>query len=387
MPFVQNLGNRFRGLVHVKHYARQALVAVRHKDKWRLSIFVITILGLFPSNTVDDQIVLIPPTEFNLTSQLELPGAALSVAWNPDGDMIAVSGEDGIYLYTSDYRFSERLTFEENPFTLSTVWSPAGNLAASLHISGNVHIWNAEDLSLTDSWQSHNVMPSSIAWSADGAKIAVGSWDGTVTVYDVVEKRSVDALDGQIFGPINSVVWHPSNHQLAFGSVIDTNVIVWDTSTDQLVSRIRSETEKIPSWSPDGNLIALAGVIAEDRDIPAQGVIYIWDVNARRPLRTLLLDRYGELPFYSIAWHPDGVLLAAYNHDQEIYIWNVTDGQLVVQLPGRERLSIGDIPSYNSLTWSPDGTKLADAGSDGVVNIWDAGTYETITVYEGYKPI
>lgn len=328
------------------------------------------ILVLLVSNTAAQQITPTPSVGFNLTDQIDLTGAVFSVAWSPDGDRIVVSGEEGLYLYTTDYELLDSFAFENNPFTLSTVWSPDGTMAASLYPNGKVYLWDTENLSLVNTWQAHTVMPSSIAWNSDGTKIAASSWDGTVTIYDVIQELPLDILDGQIFGAINSVVWQPNGHQLAFGSVVDTNVILWDISTDQLVYRIRSETEKIPSWSPDGELIALAGVIAQDRDIPAQGVIYLWDVDAHHPLKTLLIDSYGEHLFYSIAWHPDGVLLAAYNHDQRIYVWDVTNGHLVFQLPGRERLAIGDVPSYNSLAWSPDGTKLADAGSDGVVNIW-----------------
>jgi len=310
--------------------------------------------------------------EYSEIIQIGLKRPLFSVAWNSLGDLILVSGEDGVYLFTSDFEQVAHFKFGDKPFIVSTVWSPNDQMAASLAYDGQVYIWNVADGNVLTTWRSHDfVIPSSIAWSPDESKIAVGGGDGTVTVYDPVQRTELNILDGEEFGAINSVIWHPNSYWLTFGTRTNPEVIVWDVEQNERIGRILLDTEYIIARNPDGSLMALAGVIPSKYDIPAQAVIYIWSMlEELDPLRTILVDTYGELEFYSLAWHPEGVLLAGYNHDQQIRIWDVNSGQLITQLPGTRRLSTGDVPSYNSLAWNPDGTMLADVGSDGIFRVW-----------------
>lgn len=309
---------------------------------------------------------------------IEVQDALFSVAWNPiDSNQLMMSGQHGVYLYDL---LSDRLSnpdFTED-FTVSSVWNSDGSIAASLLADGQVYIWDVNDLSVIDIWQSHTHMSTDIAWSPDDSKIAVGSWDNTVTIYSVEQQRQIAALsedrNGEILSNVGSLDWNPDSNRLLFSTA--RSFIVWDVGSNEQLLQVHSNrtSGKIASWSPNGQLMAFGGVIPADWDIPAQGAIYLWQTDAVRPLQTILIADYGDLWFYSFAWHPNDIWLASYNDDQQIRIWDTSTGELITQLQGEERFGLADIPSYNSLAWSTDGTMLADAGSNGGVNIWAIDT-------------
>ncbi|HET6821291.1 MAG TPA: hypothetical protein VFH34_01515, partial [Anaerolineales bacterium] len=112
--------------------------------------------------------------------------------------------------------------------------------------------------------------------------------------------------------------------------------------------------------SPDGRLAAFGSAITSqivDQDYQAQ--IYLFNPAALQTTlgTTAFLDvlegHQGMVT--SLAFSPDGNLLASSGYDRFIKLWNVTTGALVGQV------SIADTP--NSLAFSPDGTKLAVAAN------------------------
>lgn len=121
----------------------------------------------------------------------------------------------------------------------------------------------------------------------------------------------------------------------------------------------------VPSFSPDGRL--LAAPVSED-------VVKVWEVSTG----TEVLSIDARLrPYRRVAFSPSGDLLAIHTGD-DIELRDATTGDLV-------RVLSGDGGSVISVAFSPDGTILATGSEDQVVRLWDVATGRVIDQLVGHE--
>ncbi|MDF1514505.1 MAG: hypothetical protein P1S60_11915 [Anaerolineae bacterium] len=115
------------------------------------------------------------------------------------------------------------------------------------------------------------------------------------------------------------------------------------------------------AFSPDGLLLATSGDNAE---------IVLWDVEsliAGIPVtHTLIGHEHGGNR--QVVFSPDGTLLASAGHDNTVRLWNVATG-IQVGNPLSEHED-----NVLTVAFSPDGKILAAAGQDTTIRLWDVVT-------------
>jgi len=70
----------------------------------------------------------------------------------------------------------------------------------------------------------------------------------------------------------------------------------------------------------------------------------------------------------SVAFSPDGKLLASGSYDGTIKLWEVATGSLVRTLYGHTWV-------VNSVAFSPDGRLLASSSADATIKLWDISDF------------
>ncbi|MBO0778608.1 MAG: WD40 repeat domain-containing protein [Ktedonobacteraceae bacterium] len=217
-------------------------------------------------------------------------------------------------------------------------------------------------------YNGHSDRVTTVAWSPNGKRIASGSLDKTVQVWDakVSKEFQVYTYHGHS-GSILTVAWSPDSKRVASGSS-DKTIQIWDATTGDHRTILRGHTDRVTTvaWSPDGTLLASGS---------ADGTVRIWDVNSGQQK---YVYRGHTDAVNVVAWSPDGKRIASGSSDKTVQILASATGQRLFVYRGHTN-------TVSSLSWSPDGKRIASGSWDKSVQVWDASSGAVAYTYRGYN--
>jgi WD40 repeat protein len=122
-----------------------------------------------------------------------------------------------------------------------------------------------------------------------------------------------------------------------------------------------------PAFSPDSRVLATGG-----------GAVTLWNVTdpARLTQIAVLPAPGGVNQVNSVAFSPDGRILASGLSDGTVLLWDVTDPVHAT----RTATLTGQAGNLTALAFSPDGHLLASASPDGTVFLWDIASPAHVTL-------
>ncbi len=202
-----------------------------------------------------------------------------------------------------------------------------------------------------------------LAFSPDGKTLAVGGEGNVLELWDVTTGKS-----RTFAGPtrVGSLVFTPDGKALAVasGSGPHWGIALLDVATWKqlaLFSKVTNFTHgECLALSRDGK--RLAGVSGWwGGDVTT---ITLYDVKSRKPLAAL---KGHARNVESVAFSPDGTLLASGSRDETIKLWDVKTGKELATLKG-------EWGAARSVVFSPNGKLLASGHGNGVVKLWDVAS-------------
>ena len=300
-------------------------------------------------------------------------GSILSVAFSPDGKLLATAGEAGELHFWKVADMKPLLTLRGHlRWILSIVFSPDGETLASSSDDRTIKLWDVSTGQVLRTLQAHSSWVWSITFSPDGETLASASDDRTIKLWDVRTGQILRTLEGHA-SLVRSVSFSPDGRTLASGSN-DCTIKLWDVSTGQLFKTLEGHTLWVQSiaFSP-------SNVTGEtSKMLLASGsddcTIKLWDVSTGQVLRTLQGHTYLV---QSIAFSPDGRTLASSSHDQTVKLWDVSTGRCVRTLQGHAS-------QVWAVAFSPDGRTLASGSDDRTIKLWDVHTGQALRTLWGY---
>ncbi|KIM25799.1 hypothetical protein M408DRAFT_33532, partial [Serendipita vermifera MAFF 305830] len=240
-------------------------------------------------------------------------------------------------------------------FVNSVSFSPNGRRIASGSDDHTIRVWDAETgATVVGPLQGHTDSVQSISFSPDGKRIVSGSRDSSLRVWDAETGNMVMGPLNLHYSSVYFVSFSPDGTRIASGSWGDT-IRLWDAGTGEAVMRQGHPTStSSTSISPDGKRIALGS---------ANWTIQVWDIEMQMTVTGPLRGHTGTVS--SVSFSPDGRRIASGSDDMAVRLWDAETGE---KLTGPLKGHTGRI---NSLSFSPDGMHIASGSNDNTIRVWD----------------
>ena len=341
-------------------------------------------------------------------------GPVDAVAYSPDGKSVASADRGGKIIVRDVQTGQPRFEVAHGQYVSSVAYSPDGKRLASGSSDRTIRIVDAQTgqlLATLGGANGHTDGILSVRFSPDGRQLVSGSYDNTARVWDVplaFGGSPANLLTGETPTPVvlrghSWWVWsaefsHDGQRIVTAGQ--DGKAIVWrkaeggrrraeGSAAQAPAPNPQPQFEQVTeftghegavysaSFSPDGKLIASGGY---------DKLVMIWDPEKVKPVEiTSRLEKLAEPPINyqrlaahagpvrSVAFSPNGQLVASGSEDNAIRLWEVTTGESTKVLRGHGS-------AVRSSIFSPNGEWIASGGQDGRVRLWNIQGYQEVRV-------
>ncbi len=316
--------------------------------------------------------------------------SVVGMTFTPDGRTLVTSGDDRLLDVWDADTGQLRDTFAGHA---GRVFGPAisdagGHLTAwSIALDDQLIEWDLtgdrridRPLSVGAAAMRDGLAVQTIAVSPDGRFVAATTDGGRVTVEDaktLVTVKQLQALPPDAIA--TTLAFSPDSKTLAVGGQGDQSIATWDTASWTSTGPAFTVPTPSPSpgassgsppapdgvtsvaWAPDGGLLASGS---------ADGQISLWDPHSGHLAKTLnVLGAVFDLAFSGDSKSLAVTYSATDPSAGKAAVWSLPDGTL------RYEVSVDD--DYGSpfaATFSHDGKLLATGGGIGEIRFWDAAT-------------
>jgi WD40 repeat protein len=296
--------------------------------------------------------------------------AISAIAWSPAGDVLAVSGFHEVLLHTGDGSQLIGRLLGESPRIEALAFSADGKFLAVAGGApseyGEIQIWEVATRQLLRSIKTTNDSVYGVSFSPDAGRVAVGCADKTVRVFSVSDGKELMKSDIHIDWVFGTAFSIDGEHLVTASR--DKALKLIEISTGRLIDDVSRPREALfcLARNPREDLVVAGGdggALRLFKMEPRGGRLAEGDDKENSFVR-----EFEKLPgpIHSLAYSPDGKLIAAAAESGEARVFNAGDGK---------RLSIlKSEGAIFGITFNPEGKLVALGGADGKVRVFEAAS-------------
>jgi WD40 repeat protein/tRNA A-37 threonylcarbamoyl transferase component Bud32 len=342
-----------------------------------------------------------------LVVRTEDPGVAVRV--KKDGETVEII----------DVKAAHKVTLRAGEYDVELIDAAGGMRLSAEHLTlrrggrAVIDVYReAAPCELIAECKGHTGSIQSLAFSADGSRLASGGRDLEVCLWDPQTGRQLGRLDGAPWDVLALAI--APNGDVLFGGggrdhPSDGSVLSWARGADKPTRRFQGHTSYVAGLAvvPGSDLVLSAGwdkvvcvwkldsgaevgrftghtsgvnavAVSGDGVLAASGgsdkTVRLWQVATRRPLHTL---EGHTAPVKGVAVSADGRRVLSGSWDHTVRLWDAESGKELFCLQGHEG-------AVHGVALSPDGQRGASAGEDKSVRVWDLESGKGLCRLDGH---
>lgn len=353
--------------------------------------------SLFASASQDNNFYIRNLTAANPLRSPFRQNGVWDLAWSPDGRQIATAGADGVVRVEeaasgqSPHSLNcsggqpRRLVWL-NDATLATgsddgrvrvcplaaqrptqtlgnhggiqqlLWLPGlGQLLSAGVRDESLQLWRVSDGQRSQALYDYAgyTLANVLQWSPDGTRLAIGSREGIILVWNLVNEQWEAVMGGHELEVI-SLDWSPDGRYLASSGRPDNTVRISEVQTGLSAHIVAGHTDRVTavSWGPDSNRVASAGFDSR---------LQIWNMTGTEVTESWTMQALGRV--LAAAWSNDGNEIVAGGQNNLVQLRPPDVNRLTVTLTSHNA-------PVNAVAWAGDSQRFATADNNGRVLVW-----------------
>jgi WD40 repeat protein len=297
---------------------------------------------------------------------------AWSLAFSPDGKLLAIGYHDGlIQIFDIEHRSNLAVLTKFRGNVVAMTFSDDGHKLAAAMWEWKACIWDFDKEEVIEIQKAEG--GNSLAFSPSGEKLAIAHGQfSRIDVYNADNAQFEYSLRGHrrsivpnSFGDyVNSLCFSPDGKLLVSGAD-DAMIIEWDMASKTSKMMLEGHAYIVLSivFSPSGKHFVSGG--GESYSYNKMTTVRRWDVRSGEQLNCAELTPNAVV--HSLVYSADGSTILIALSDGTIWRWQGEDRAL--------KIADGYGHREKAIVFSKDGTRLAVSKRDNSIEIWDINDF------------
>ncbi|MDJ0634053.1 MAG: hypothetical protein QNJ34_12760 [Xenococcaceae cyanobacterium MO_188.B29] len=224
-----------------------------------------------------------------------------------------------------------------------------------------------QDIREKNEFEAPKKSVSSVNFSPDGQKLAIGAYDGTIQLWDVHEQK-LYIIDDKEGSSVYYVCFSPEGTKLAASKGLGT-IYLWDLQNYQ---QNEPPFIKLKGGCSPFYFLSFSGDSQKLAAGAGDGTPYLWDLQSQQQ-QPLAKGEKQDNPIYCVSLSPNGQMLATSAGAGPVILWKLEEDKKKLKnvtgnYQGVSQLEAGIF----SVAFSPkEPMRLAAGSADGTVYLWN----------------
>ena len=325
--------------------------------------------------------------EFNMIHTLSISQNNIDyVTINNNGEWLAFGASKLGQLLVWEWQSESYILKQQGHFDSmnSLVYSPDGQKIITTADDGKIKVWDVKSGFCIVTFTEHTSGVTACEFAKKGNVLFTSSLDGSVRAWDLIRFRNFRTFTAVSRLSFSCLAVDPSGEVVCAGSLDSFDIHTWSVQTGQLLDQMSGHEGPVSSmaFAPDGSVLASGSW---------DHTVRVWSIFSRTQTSEPLQLQADVL---DVAFRPDSLQLAVSTLDGQLTFWSVSEAQQQSGVDGRRDVSGGrkitdrrtaanaaGTKSFSTIKYSADGSCLLAAGNSKYICLYSISSLVLLKKY------